>query len=164
MGVPTYQPIANITLSSAVASVTFSAITQQYRDLVLVFDGSMTVGNTNLGLRFNGDSGSNYPSVLMYGDGSGPTSASGTYTFCSFAYVTTTDRVTGIVNIMDATATDKNKTILNRYGQPAGAGNPLVVAVANRWASNAAITSITVIAATNAIASGSTITMYGVLA
>jgi hypothetical protein len=165
MPTPTYTPLANITLGSNTTSVTFSSITSGFRDYIIVFDGAMSAGNTNLGIRFNGDTASNYSNELMYGAGSGGgTAAAGTTNFFTLGYVTTTDRITGTAHILDATTTDKHKSGLNRYGQPSGTGNPLVAAVANRWANTAAITSITVLALTNAMATGSTIALYGIAA
>ena len=57
----TYTPIATQTLGSAAASVTFSSIPQGYTDLVLVDNvkSASGAGDSELDVRFNGDSGSN---------------------------------------------------------------------------------------------------------
>jgi hypothetical protein len=73
----TYEPIATNTLSSAVASVTFSSISSAYTDLVLVVNGtsasagdfSLQVGNGSI------DTGTNYSMTALYGNGSTATSA-----------------------------------------------------------------------------------------
>jgi hypothetical protein len=58
---PTYNAIATTTLSSAVSTVTFSSISQDYTDLVLVYKMRMATGGAvNTFMRINGDSGNNY--------------------------------------------------------------------------------------------------------
>jgi len=68
----TYRPLATITLGSTASSITFSSIPATYRDLIIV-------GNplgAEAAARFNGDSGSNYNGVQMWGNGSNPLSSS----------------------------------------------------------------------------------------
>jgi len=151
---PTYTALANITLGSSASSVTFSSIPATYRDLVLVVVGTATADAT-WGLRFNGDTGSNYPYVEMNGDGASTTSTTSTLTFFRIGRTTGTQGTT-IIQIMDYSATDKHKTGLSRTG-PA---NEIVRAVASRWANTAAITSIV----TNNVtfASGTTLSLYGI--
>jgi hypothetical protein len=61
-------PLANITLGSAAASVTFSSIVGTYRDLLLVSQLGH-VSNNDIRIRFNSDTGSNYNMVYSAGDG-----------------------------------------------------------------------------------------------
>jgi len=70
MPTPTYTPLATVTLGSTAASVTFSSIPATYRDLILIITAQRTGSPVNVGMRFNGDSGSNYSSVFMTGTGS----------------------------------------------------------------------------------------------
>lgn len=58
----TYVPIQAITLSAAAASVDFTGIPQTYTDLVIVASARYVSTNTGqgLGIRFNGDTTSNY--------------------------------------------------------------------------------------------------------
>lgn len=65
----TYFPIANTTLSSAAASYTFSSISGSYTDLVLVIGGTLSA-DISAGIYFNGDTGTNYSTTRMYGNGS----------------------------------------------------------------------------------------------
>ena len=55
----TYDCIATTTLGSDQASVTFSAISGNYTDLVIVGNGALTAGAGTLFIRFNSDTGSN---------------------------------------------------------------------------------------------------------
>jgi hypothetical protein len=168
MGIPTYLPIASITLGSAAASVTFSGITQQYRDLVLVISANSTTTNAlaDILYRFNGDSGANYNKVGMYGAGSASGSFSGlNETSAQFAGIIgnaggTTKYSPATLNIMDYSASDKHKTTLSRYGDTTDAA----VAMAQRWASNSAVTSILLLPSAGSFNTGSTFTLYGVIA
>ena len=72
----TYEKIATTTLGSNQASVTFSSIPATYTDIVVIATGK-TSTETTLYFRFNGDSGSNYSSTDIYGDGS----AAGSFRF-----------------------------------------------------------------------------------
>jgi hypothetical protein len=166
-GVSAYTALANVTLGSAVLSVTFSSINQGFRDLVVVISGreTATSGNNNSYLRFNTDSGSNYSMVRMSGSGSGSgdsDTVSGV-TVAGWAFIenSSTSNFTPIIyNIMDYSATDKHKTVL---GRGAGASN-FVSATASRWANTAAITSVEVRTSTTSFVAGSTISLYGVSA
>jgi hypothetical protein len=59
----TYVAIAEQTLGTAAASVTFSSIPGTYTDLVLVLSVQDASGNT-FALQFNGDTSTNYSTVL----------------------------------------------------------------------------------------------------
>jgi hypothetical protein len=160
MPTPTYTPLANITLGSSAASVTFSSISQSYRDLVLVVQAKNTTGGTGLRGRFNGDTGSNYSFVLMDGDGSSAASvAVSGQNVLSFGTNSTADNIQ-IINVMDYSATDKHKTVLVR----ANGASSSVTAFADRWANTASITTFLIFPESNSFASGSTFALYGIAA
>lgn len=162
MPTPTYTPLANITLGSSAASVTFSSISQAYRDLVLVVQAKAASGGRNFKLRLNSDATATYSSVHMGGNGS--TTASTTLSganilnFNLYATVETTDGFNAVVNFMDYSATDKHKAILCRENNAANG----VDAVSARWASTSAITSIFL--TTDAVnwSAGSTFSLFGI--
>lgn len=160
MGTPTYQPIANITLASNTSSVTFSGITQQYRDLVFVFVGKGT-GGANLAIRPNNDTSSNYALVRMLGYSGGAASSSSTAE--NYYYVggfgSTVDSII-TMNIMDYSASDKHKTALAAQD----IGGDTAMRIATRWAVNSPITSLVLTPSGNQFASGSTFALYGVIA
>jgi hypothetical protein len=160
MPTPTYTPLATVTLASSASSVTFSSIPATYRDLILVMNGSPSTGSYAF-LRFNGDSGSNYNYIFMYGDGSSAVSQS--FTSQTQGYIGNIDatvRTTFIAQVMDFSATDKHKTFLSRNGQAAG----LVIATAGRWANTSAVTSMSVNINSGTFSIGHTFNLYGVIA
>jgi hypothetical protein len=163
MGTPTYTPLANITLGSSAASVTFSSISQSYRDLVLVSFMGVSA-DIDIATQFNSDTGSNYTYVNMRGNGSTATSGTGASAGAYFAFglqnvtVPTNTQTNVIMNIMDYSATDKHKVALKRVNE-AGTGTQ---AFAGRWASTSAITSIKLTPQGGNFNSGSTFALYGI--
>jgi hypothetical protein len=158
--------LATITLGSAQSTVTFSSIPATYRDLRLVVQSpvlSLPV-TTDMDFILNGDAGTNYSGVTMTGNGSSATSAVGS----SLSRVdapsdSTTADFVWMIDIMDYSATDKHKTILDRYSRAAYGAR----AGAYRWANTAAVTSITFRGGdsqTRLFIAGSTFSLFGILA
>ena len=158
-GVSAWTPLANLTLGSTAASVTFSSISGSYRDLRLVIVGAVASANANY--RFNNDSSSTYLWTTLEGNGSAVSSAWNGDTFGSFAnnyiiwFSSTQTLVT--MDILDYSATDKHKTVMTRANRPDNALNAVIV----RWPSTAAITTIT-LNSNASWATGSTFALYGV--
>jgi hypothetical protein len=130
----------------------------------------LTVAGTNsanafITLQFNGDTGSNYSMVFAQGSGSGATSTSST----GVEIITSQNNVgtalkTGLVQIMDYSATDKHKTILGRTDGE-NSGTRLTAALSARWANTSAITSLRVYDGNGSnYLTGSTFNLYGVIA
>jgi hypothetical protein len=166
MPTPTYTALATVTLGGTASSVTFSSIPATYRDLILVTSAknASTTDTDNLNIRFNGDTGSNYSYVQMFGIGSdsGGT-GSGTETNLRallFSGSTKTYFANGVAQIMDYSATDKHKTVISRRDSV----DDYTVAVAGRWANTAAITSVVLTPVSGSLASGSTFNLFGVIA
>lgn len=155
----TYTPIAEITLASTDSSITFSSIPQSYRDLVFIIDGTATT-NQAAAMRFNGDSGTNYSAIQMYGLGS----STGVYSSGSLNYFRIeamyTSKTMKKIQIMDYSTTNKHKHGLIRSDW----GNGEIDAIAARWANTAAITSIELYIPTYAFSAGTTIALYGIAA
>jgi hypothetical protein len=168
MALQSTTALANITLQSVSAQVTFSGIPSSFRDLVVVLNG--TPADTSYpvhALRFNGDTSNNYAYVGMTGSGSA--AAAGNNNSLAYASLgqaygigpATSSNFSTIAHIMDYSATDKRKTMLVR-NNVSGTG---VEAQAVRWANTAAITSITVITSGGAgFAAGTNVSLYGVIA
>lgn len=156
-------PLANITLSSSASTVTFSSISQAYRDLVLVLSPIAT-SETNLIIRFNSDSGSNYSYVNMNGNQySGTGSGNGTANAIrtgTWSLIPTSAGFFQKTEIFDYSVTDKHKTVLTRIDRPTISTE----AWSHRWASTSAITSIVIAAEGVSLASGTVIALYGVSA
>jgi hypothetical protein len=160
----TYTPLATITLGSTTSTVTFSSIPSTYRDLILVV-GNMTATAANtFYLQANGDTASNYSWVAAWGDGSTTGSASLTNTGAligGYIGLSTSTRQTTLVQLMDYSASDKQKTILSRHNNSAGE----VSMNAARWANNTAINSITLkILPSGSFNSGASFSLFGVIA
>lgn len=159
----TYTPLANITLGTSAASITFGSIPATYRDLVIVFQGTVVSGTAGVRLRFNGDTGNNYSFVSMFG--SGTTTQSSTATTDNYARVqrdvdaTTTAALQTNINIMDYSATDKHKTVVSRNGN-ASLGTEALV---SRWANTAAITTVLLFSSSANFAIGTTVSLYGIV-
>lgn len=161
MGVPTYLPIANITAGSSVSIVTFSGITQQYRDLVLVINGKAVAGSgLGIFITLNNDFGANYNEVSMEGSGSSATSFSVSNATASTLAPANTNDGNYVLNFIDYSATDKHKSFLSRNDVSATGTR----AMSHRWANNSAITSIRVAISSSTFTTGSTFALYGVLA
>jgi len=153
MATPTYELIDSTVLGSASASVTFSSIPADYRDLVLV---SNVIGSSgNVRLRYNADSSLIYSEVSMYGNGSTTTSNSNTSQSSAYLFISGTDGSIMVTQIMDYSATDKHKTGLNRFNVAGYVG-----AYAHRYASTSAISSLEVFGST--FDTGSTFYLYGI--
>jgi hypothetical protein len=153
MATPTYDLLESVTLASAASSVTFSSIDQSYGDLILTISST---GSGNTYVRFNSDSGSNYSSVSMAGDGSSTSSYAATEAFGRLSNASRNSTPSIYVGqIMDYSATDKHKSWLSRENI-----STFVAAIAGRWANTSAITQIELVSGT--YNSGSVISLYGI--
>jgi hypothetical protein len=158
MPTATYRPLATVTLGSSTSAITFSNIPATYRDLILILDGTASVG-INGSVYFNSDTtASNYSYTRMNGNGSTTSSNSGTNIWFDLQ----TSRSMVRIEIIDYSATNKHKTSLSRWDNPSS----VVGATSIRWANTAAVTSLQVKDTNNAatFASGSTFSLYGVIA
>ena len=165
MPTPTYTPLANITLGSSASSVTFSSIPATYRDLILVVSAPTTTTPSQQFVRFNGDTGANYNTVVAEGFPSS-TGSEAYLSRTNFNLNRTTESSTTIpsiylIQLMDYSATDKHKTGLIRTAD-FGSGKEGATMWAGRWANTSAITSI-LFAVTTSFAANSTFSLYGVI-
>jgi hypothetical protein len=153
MPTPTYDLIASTVLSSSASSVTFSSISQDYRDLVLVCKtDNVTV------VRVNSDTSSIYYNVRAAGNGSSTASS----TFDEISWFSASNYGTSGLSMwqfMDYSVTDKHKTVLSRVND----STANVSMAAHRWASTSAITALEVTTLGNGnYSAGSTFYLYGV--
>jgi hypothetical protein len=171
MPTPTYTALATVTLGSSASSVTFSSIPATYRDLILVMSATNTTNDITWSMRFNGDTGSNYNIVLARGGDIAGGVASNSAASDNAMFIAgwtfgqgTTNPTPITISIMDFSATDKHKTILNRFQTQRDNGNGETGMLAGRWANTSAITSLNVFPNSSTFATGSTISLYGVIA
>jgi hypothetical protein len=149
-----YELIETQILGSAQASVVFSSLgtyssTYKHLQIRATVRTNRGANEDILGIRFNGDTGSNYVTHLLYGTGSsvaaGETFSGGpsTYIYSAFtaAGSNTANAFSGhVVDLLDPYSTTKNKTIRQLFGQPAG---NLVGLFSGLWRNTNAISSIT---------------------
>jgi hypothetical protein len=160
MATPTYTLIDSVTLGSSAASVTFSSISQDYGDLVLVSSAITTPAGNTLYCQVNGAT-SGYSYVFMRGNGSSASSGTGTNSriFLAIADTPTSGApLLSFAQFMDYSATDKHKTILSRGNRSDSA----VDAFAQRYESTSAITSMNIFVIGNSFIAGSTFHLYGI--
>lgn len=157
MPTSTYVPLANVTLTSTASTITFSSISQSYRDLVLVVSGYGT-GGGNLAVRPNSDSSSSYPLVRMFGYSGGAGAGTGTETYFYCGGFSSSIFTQIKMDIFDYSATDKHKTTLASQDN---AGDT-AMRTSSRWPSTAAISSLTLSLTSNSFASGTTFMLYGI--
>jgi len=161
----TYDCIATTTLTTNTASVTFSSISGSYTDLVLIINVGATALE-DIGCQFNSDTGSNYSSTIVGGDGtnavSGRISNATVLGLTNNAYMDTTINGAHIVNFMNYSNTTTYKTVVKR-GSNAARG---VEAIVGLWRSTAAISTIYLYGRNSGylFLSGSTFTLYGIKA
>lgn len=156
----TYEAIATQTLGSAVSSVTFSSIPSTYTDLIIIDNSKVSSGDTELRLRFNGDTSGNYSGTWLYGDanlayGSGSNNLTSAYISRS-----ATGFGQGVTNIQNYSNTTTYKTVLSR-----GSSNNYVFAWVDVWRSTAAISSLTISTdGSSNFTVGSNFSLYGIKA
>ena len=153
----TYTPIATPTLGRAASSVTFSSISAAYTDIVMVFNGSLSVGS-GLTFQVNGAT-SGFSDTFLIGYGSSASSGRDSNVTSSFFADIGTTNSTAILNFMNYSNTTTFKTVLSR-GSAAGNG---VSASVGLYRSTSAITEIKILSPSGNITTGSTFSLYGVL-
>ena len=160
----TYSAIATTTLGSAASTITFSSIPGTYTDLRLVLVGTGSLGS-DIRIRFNSDTGTNYSYTEL--DGNGSTTQSTRATSQTFIKLTTRWGISDTVPTMHTTdvfsyAGSTNKTILNNLsGDFNGTGS--IEVLVGLWRSTSAINTITFSLSSGNYSSGTTATLYGIL-
>ena len=142
----TYVALASTTLTTTTASVTFSSISSAYTDLVIVVTGQGVYTSTDfldVGMQYNGDTGSNYSTTRIRGYASevnGARNSSETSIRAAFIHgLVTASAVHSSmsINIFNYSNTTTYKTMVSRSGYPTA-----VSANIGLWNSTSAITSV----------------------
>jgi hypothetical protein len=160
----TYVALRTETLAVATPSVTFSLSgISGYTDLVVVMQTSVASGSFQNQIQLNGDTGSNYSTTYLSGNGSAAISTRGSNATSAVLgyddYNTTAIGQMTIVNLMNYSNSTTNKTILAR-GSNANTGVSTTVSL---WRNTAAITSILIKNSGGVnYAVGSTFSLYGI--
>ena len=160
----TYEPIASATLGSAAATVSFSSIASTWTDLVLVLTGTQTTNGNGIFMRFNSDSGTNFSSTRLWGNGSsvGSNRSSSTATaFIESNGIGDTNPATVVIQVMAYANTNVFKTAL------VGAADASLGVTRSvfLWRSTNAIDTVTIHSAgAGTFKSGTTAALYGIKA
>ena len=154
-------PIAWTQLGSTSSSVTFSSIPQTFQDLELVCSPINSTTASNMTVRFNGDTGTNYSRTQLWGDGSSALSArASNESLMYFGSALVSPNIGLIKAYMLNYTASTNKTVIARAGQV----SDIVICRVNLWRNTSAITSITCSTDAGQFATGSTFALYGVKA
>lgn len=172
-----YESIATTTVGSGgSATITFSSIPSTYKHLQLrtiTRDENTVVGSYFLG-RFNSDAtAANYYALhVLTGDGSSASSSAASNIVNGYSYFGRTAGgssggasanvfATTIVDILDYSNTNKNKTVRSLLGVDNN-GSGLVSFSSSLWMSTSAINNISIRAATGSFQQYSSFALYGI--
>ena len=168
-----YNPGAFESIATATPTtgqiVTFSSIPNTYKSLQIRITG-LIASSENYGVRFNGDSGTNYTLHYLYGNGTSVLVAGYATPFDSKISINANSYISqaspnplvSIIDIHDYTSTSKNKTLKAFSGADNNAGNGKVGLGSGVWLSTAAITSLSVVTDLYNFMSGTSIALYGI--
>jgi len=169
----TFELIASSTVTGATAaSISFSSIPSTYSHLQVrwLWRSTATATTSAAGVRLNGDSGANYATHRLLGDGASvaasgadsQTYAGGPLSIASASALADSFTV-GILDIHDYASTTKNKTMRFSFGHDFN-GSGAVFMSSSLWLNTNAITSLTLLMADSArnISSTSTFALYGI--
>ena len=161
----TYEPIATTTLGTAASTITFSSIAATYTDLrVVLISSTATAGNTVNYLRFNSDTGTNYSSTWLTGDGS--TAASSSESSATFIRggenANNTDAGLSFITYdVFSYAGSTNKTALVTNSRDNN-GSGSTYRIVGLWRNTAAINTVTIASSAGNYKIGTTATLYGI--
>jgi hypothetical protein len=167
----TYVPITTTTFTTTTASVTFSSLPATYNDLIIIGQGKANASTSTLidvGVRFNGDTGSNYSTVKIFSLSYASitqTTALNSVRAETYLDANSTDNALGSgfkIDLFDYNTTYSYKNYLNRAACMTQSDKG-VFASASTWKNTAAITSITIYAdGGSGFYAGTTIALYGI--
>ncbi len=175
-GVPpvtnSYESIATVTLGSDTATITFSSIPSTYKHLQIrgIFRSSTGSAVDNLAFRLNGDTGANYATHTLIGNGSAASAAA--FTGNNFMYLPSASPdaanasalfAGAVIDILDYANTSKNTTVrsLNGYDDNGATAYRRVQLSSGLWLNTAAVTSITFSNSGN-LAAATSFALYGI--
>jgi hypothetical protein len=168
-----YELISSTILGSSQPSVTFSSLgdySSTYKHLQMRWVARGDNGSAGLGAfsRLNGDSGNNYNWHYLNGNGSTVASSNpgGSVTRALtgvFPAASSTANAfgVGIVDLLDAYSTTKNKTFRDLSGNASSSFN-LIDVDSGLWRNTASVTSWEIFAEAGNFVSGSRFSLYGI--
>lgn len=173
-----YEAIATTLLGASATNITFSNIPADYTHLqlrMMLRTDRGTYGVDNFTTRFNGDTGSNYSSHVLYTNLGNSTAVAGASV--NDTWIQTTQNIgtsTGgnfygvaIMDILDYKNTSKFKTVrmltgMNANGTPAGGDDERIQLISGLWRNTNAITTIRIAPSNGTnFTANSRISLYG---
>lgn len=167
----TYEPIASQTLGSSASTISFTSIAATWTDLRLILSHLHTATVVqSAGVRFNSDTGSNYSTTYL--DGNGSAAISGRLTnetslvisYRPSASAPSDVPVLALVDVQSYANSSVYKTALTAQASHFSSGG-FVSRYVGLWRSTSAITSIDIISrGGGSFLSGTTASLYGIKA
>jgi hypothetical protein len=163
MATNTYVALDKKTVTTSVASVEFTGISQAYTDLVVVINAQAS-SDTQIRMRLNSDAGTNYSSTIMAGDGSSQFSIRVADETSMNIGGAGTQFGTTIINLNNYANTTRLKTVIADY-KFTSASYGETGAKIGTWRNTNAINSILfLLPGSFTYSAGSTFSLYGILA
>jgi hypothetical protein len=160
---PAFESIATATASGS--SVTFSSIPQTYTSLQIRATMRLNdTGLTQVGMRMNGNTGSNYSAHNLWGDGSDPYAGANTSdTRMTFGNIAggTNQQTVAIWDVHNYTSTTQNKTVRVLMGYDLNDGSGRIWNGSGLFIDTSAVTSITFTLPAGSFVAGS-FNLYGI--
>lgn len=154
-------------LTASASSVTFSSIPQDYKHLQIRYTVRNTTISAQMRVQLNGDTGANYASHALFGNGSSVFSSNDpffrtfmeTTTVANDSQNTTGNFTAGIMDFLDYAATNKNTTMRLFAGVTQ---TDRVELRSNLRVDTSAVSSILLFADTGSFITGCRFSLYGI--
>ena len=160
-----YESIATANGTGSSTVITFSSIPSDYKHLQIRWIGRSTGVNSSIYLRFNGDTASNYSYHELQGDGSSATAAAAAslnFIYVGQVFNTTSTFGAGVIDVLDYTLVNKNKTIRSLTGRDQNGSGAIFLQSGAWFNSSTAVNSITITSNGGNLDSNSSFALYGI--
>jgi len=159
-----YESIATATGTGSSGTITFSSIPSTYKHLQVRMISNDGGYNQN-GFRLNADSGSNYSTHYLTGDGAaasaGALVSTNRVSYVGFAAGGANIYGAAVIDILDYASTTKNKTVRSFMGWDAN-GSGGVYLSSGVWLNTSAVTSLSIVDLAGNFTTASTFALYGI--
>ena len=164
-----YELLETTILGSAASSVTFTGLGSytDYKHLQLRYTVRSSSTGGNLVATVNGDTGANYRSHRIYGDGSSVASQDFTNNFLRLgasevSTSTANSFAAGVVDFLDFSSTTKNTTTRNLSGTSGAIESDFVQLGSALYINTSAVTSLNFFSTVGNLVAGSRLSLYGI--
>jgi len=160
-----YESIATVTVGSGgSSSITFSSIPSTYQHLQIRYIARKASGNDNTILQLNADTGANYATHYLLGNGtaaSAGAATSNTFVYVDVLTASATSYSASITDILDYANTNKYKTARSLSGIDLN-GSGTSWFSSGVWMNTAAVTSVVLKPTASVFAEYSSFALYGI--